>query len=158
MDFRKTLTLFLNTGIVFFIAGCAINETLENYKVGQIYETTNDAFVVFEFAQFIWQDPRDYQKKGWLYPFDPYPVAQEYQQKIKKEKALEFDGKGNIDGGWTVYIPIGSKFKVSKIYSHIPRIDKTITVEVIFLDGTIKGKIARLHPRFEDRNEVKLIE
>ncbi len=157
MFFRKILILFLNTGIVFFIAGCAVNEMHPKYKVGQIYEITNDSFVIFRYASFIWQDRRDYQKIGYLYTFEPYPIVQGYQQKIKEKKALEFDGKGNIDGGWTVYIPIGSKFKIVRVYSHIPRIDKTIIIEGIFLDGKIKGKIVKLTPQFQSSNAAKII-
>ena len=69
MDFRKTLT-FLYAGIILFTAGCAINKTHTKYKVGQIYETTNESFVVFKYAAFIWQNRRDYQKIGYLYPFN----------------------------------------------------------------------------------------
>ena len=102
--------------------------------MGQIYEITNDSFVVFRYAAFIWQDRRDYQKIGYLYTFEPYPIVQGYQQKIKKEKASEFEGKGNIDGGWTVYIPIGSKFKIFRVYSHIPRIDNVRKIAHILKD------------------------
>ena len=157
MFFRKILILFLNTGIVFFIAGCAINATHPKYKEGQIYETTNESFVVFEYAAFIWQNRRDYQKIGYLYPFRSYPVAQEYQQEIKEKKAMEFRGMGSIAGGWAVYVPNGSKFKISRVYSLIPSIDTAIIIEVIFLDGTIKGKHIKLSPLFYSNN-VKLIE
>ncbi len=157
MNFRKTLT-FLYAGIILFIAGCAINATHTKYKVGQIYELTNDSFVVFQYAAFIWQDPRDYQKIGYLYPFRSYPVAQEYQQEIKEKKAMEFEGMGSISGGWTVYVPNGSKFKISRVYSLIPSIDTAIIIEVIFLDGTIKGKHIKLSPLFKYSNNVKLIE
>jgi len=68
MFFRKILILFLNTGIVFFIAGCAINEKHPKYKVGQIYETTNESFIVFKYAAFIWQNRRDYQKNRIFIP------------------------------------------------------------------------------------------
>ena len=84
MNFRKTLT-FLYAGIILFTAGCAVNEKHPKYEVGQIYETTNESFVVFQYAAFIWQDPRDYQKIGYLYPFRSYSVAQEYQQEIKEQ-------------------------------------------------------------------------
>lgn len=157
MNFRKTLT-FLYAGIILFTAGCAINDTHTKYKVGQIYEITNDSFVVFPYAAFIWQNRRDYQKIGYLYPFRSYPVAQEYQQEIKEKKAMEFRGMGSIAGGWTVYVPNGSKFKISRVYSLIPSVDPAIIIEVIFLDGTIKGKHIKLSPLFQDSNDVKLIE
>ena len=157
MNFRKTLT-FLYAGIILFTAGCAVNAKHPQYEVGQIYETTNESFVVFQYAAFIWQDPRDYQKIGYLYPFRSYPVAQEYQQKIKEKKAMEFEGMGIIEGGWTVYVPNGSKFKISRVYSLIPSIDTAIIIEVIFLDGTIKGKHIKLSPLFQYSNNEKLIE
>ena len=157
MNFRKTLT-FLSAVIILFTAGCAIDEKHPKYKVGQIYEITNDSFVVFPYAAFIWQDRRDYQKIGYLYTFEPYPIIQEYQQKIKEKKILELEWIGDTDGGWTVYIPIGSKFKIFRVYSYIPRVDKTIIIEVIFLDGKIKGKIVKLSPQFQSSNDVKLIE
>ena len=91
MNFRKTLT-FLYAGIILFTAGCAINEKHPKYKVGQIYETTNDSFVVFEYAAFIWQNRKDYQKIGYLYTFEPYPIIQEYQQKIKEKKYWNLNG------------------------------------------------------------------
>ena len=157
MNFRKTLT-FLYAGIILFTAGCAVNEKHPKYEVGQIYETTNESFVVFEYAAFIWQDRKDYQKIGYLYAFEPHPIVQEYQQKIKKEKALELEWIGDTNGGWTVYIPIGSKFKIFRVYSYIPRVDKTIIIEVIFLDGKTKGKIVKLSPQFQSSNDAKLIE
>ena len=157
MDFRKTLT-FLSAVIILFTAGCAVNEKHPKYEVGQIYETTNESFVVFKYAAFIWQHPRNYQKIGYLYPFRSYPVAQEYQQEIKEKKAMEFRGMGSIAGGWTVYVPNGSKFKISRVYSLIPSMDPAIIVEVIFLDGTIKGKHIKLSYLFQDSNDVKLIE
>lgn len=157
MNFRKTLT-FLYAGIILFTAGCAINATHPKYKVGQIYETMNESFVVFKYAAFIWQDPRDYQKIGYLYPFRSNPGAQEYQQEIKEKKAMEFEGMGSIAGGWTVYVPNGSKFKISRVYSLIPSIDTAIIIEVIFLDGTIKGKHIKLSYLFQYSNDVKLIE
>ena len=57
MNFRKTLT-FLSAVIILFTAGCAVNEKHPQYKVGQIYKTTKDSFVVFEYAAFIWQNRR----------------------------------------------------------------------------------------------------
>ena len=91
MDFRKTLT-FLSAVIILFTAGCAINDTHTKYKVEQIYEITNDSFVVFPYAAFIWQDRRDYQKIGYLYTFEPYPIIQEYQQKIKEKNYWNLNG------------------------------------------------------------------
>ena len=157
MNFRKTLT-FLYAGIILFTAGCAIDDTHTKYKVGQTYETTNDSFVVFEYAAFIWQNRKDYQKIGYLYPFKSNPVAQEYQQQIKEQKTLEFEGLGNISGGWAVYVPIGSQFKISKIYSYIPEMDKTIIVEIAFFNERLKDKKIILSSIFEDSNDAKLIE
>lgn len=157
MDFRKTLT-FLSAVIILFTAGCAVNEKHPQYKVGQIYKTTKDSFVVFEYAAFIWQNRRDYQKIGYLYPFKSYPVAQEYQKQIKEQKTLEFEGFGNIRGGWAVYVPIGSQFKISKIYSYIPEMDKTIIVEIAFFNERLKDKKIILSSIFEDSNDAKLIE
>ena len=153
----RSRRFFIFTTIIFLTSGCRISENHSIFREGQLYQTTVESFAVFQYAAFIWQDPRDYQKIGYLYPFKPWPVAQLYQQQIKEKNAMEFKGSGNIIGGWAIYVPVGTKFRVSQIYSYIPRIDKTITVEVIFLDGKIKGKYIKLSPQFEDCNGVMRI-
>ena len=150
-------SVFLSIAIISLISGCRISENHRIFKEGQIYQTTVESFSVFEYAAFIWQDPRDYQEVGDLYPFEPYPAAQEYQQKIKEKSAMEFKGKGNIYGGWAVYIPIGSKLKISRVYSHIPRIDKCIIIEAEFLDGSISKKKVIFYGSFETAEGLKLI-
>ena len=53
----------------------------------------------------------------------------------------------------------GTTFTTStRVYSLIPSIDTAIIIEVIFLDGTIKGKHIKLSPLFRYSNNVKLIE
>ena len=141
---------FIYVAIMLFVSGCRVSEEHQFFKEGQVYQTSIESFVVFEYAEFIWQDRHDYQKIGWLWPFRSWPAAQSYQQQIKEKGPLEFKGVGVILGGWAVYVPVGTKFRVFQIYSYIPRIDKSVTVEIIFLDGKIRGKHVILSPEFED--------
>ena len=136
---------FIYIAIMLFASGCRISEEHRFFKEGQVYQTSIESFVVFEYAEFIWQDPRDYQKIGYLYPFDPWPDFLAYQQQIKEKGAMEFKGAGYILGGWAVYIPIGTKLKITCVYSYIPRIDKTISVEAVFLDGPVLGRKMIIH-------------
>ena len=50
------------------------------------------------------------------------------------------DSWGGFYGGWAFYIPIGTRFKITEVYSHIPSVDKTVCIDAVFLDGPAKGR------------------
>ena len=125
------------------LTGCHVAEQHPFFAVGNVYETKVEAFALFEYAAFIWQDKRDYQERGYLLPFVPWEAYQERQQKIKQAKATEVEPScGGLHGygGWAFYIPIGTRFKITEVYSHIPRVDKTVSIDAVFLDGPAKGR------------------
>ena len=107
--------------------------------------------IAFEYATFISQDKRDYQERGYLLPFVPREAYQELQQKIKQAKATEVEPScGGLHGygGWAFYIPIGTRFKITEVYSHIPRFDKTICIDAVFLDSQAKrGMFQHFFPK-----------
>ena len=136
----KTTCLYV--AILFFACGCVVSTTHPKYKIGQVYETTIESYVIFEYAGFIWQNPKDYQKTGVLYPFHPCPAWKVAECPIKEQKRLEWEGMGVSPGGWAVYIPIGSQFEISRIYTYaVPVVDVFFpTVETRFLNGEINGR------------------
>ena len=138
---KKHLLILCLFGSVLLLTGCHVDEQHPFFAVGNVYETKVEAFALFEYAAFIWQDKRDYQERGYLLPFVPWEAYQEHQQKIKQAKATEVeDSCGGFYGGWAFYIPIGTRFKITEVYSHIPRIDKTVCIDAVFLDGPAKGR------------------
>ena len=70
---------------------------------------------------------------------------------------MEFKGVGWVSGGWAVYIPIGTKLKIISIFSIIPRIDKAVRVEAVFLDGPSVDKKVTLRYDFSEGKWLKLI-
>lgn len=101
--------------------------------------------IAFEYATFISQDKRDYQERGYLLPFVSWEAYQERQQKIKQATSC-----GDLHGysGWAFYIPIGTRFKITEVYSHIPRFDKTICIDAVFLDSQAKrGMFQHFFPK-----------
>jgi len=148
---------FIFTTIIFLTSGCRISENHSIFREGQTYQTTVESFVVFRYATFIWQNRHDYQKDGALYPFEYDSCLQSYQQQIKEKGAMEFKGVGWVSGGWAVYIPIGTKLKIISIFSIIPRIDKAVRVEAVFLDGPSVDKKVTLRYDFSEGKWLKLI-
>lgn len=156
----KTICLYV--AILFFACGCVVSTTHPKYKIGQVYETTIESYVVFEYAGFIWQNPKDYQKTGVLYPFHPWPALKVAECQIKEQKRLEWEGFGATCGGWAVYVPIGSQFEISRIYTHaFPAMDAATIMETRFLNGEINGRKVDLSLDFSGShdylNGLKLI-
>ena len=100
-------------------------------------KTRSKHFALFKYAAFIWQDKRDYQECGYLLPFVPWEAYQERQQKIKQATSC-----GDLHGysSLAFYIPIGTRFKITEVYSHIPSVDKTVCIDAVSLDGPAKGR------------------
>ena len=140
---KKYLFILCLFGSVLLLTGCHVAEQHPFFAVGNVYETKVEAFALFKYAAFIWQDKRDYQERGYLLPFVPWEAYQERQQKIKQAKATEVEPScGGLHGygGWAFYIPIGTRFKITEVYSHIPSVDKTVCIDAVFLDGPAKGR------------------
>ena len=114
------------------LTGCHVAEQHPFFAVGNVYETKVEAFALFEYAVL-----RDYQERGYLLPFVPREAYQELQQKIKQATSC-----GDLHGysSLAFYIPIGTRFKITEVYSHIPRVDKTVSIDAVFLDGPAKGR------------------
>ena len=136
---KNLLFIFFVLGAVLLLTGCHVAEQHPFFAVGNVYETKVEAFALFKYAAFIWQDKRDYQERGYLLPFVPWEAYQERQQKIKQAKATEVERLHGY-GGWAFYIPIGTRFKITEVYSHIPSVDKTVCIDAVFLDGPAKGR------------------
>ena len=140
---KKLKLIFFVLCSALLLTGCRVAEQHPFFAVGNVYETKVEAFALFKYAAFIWQDKRDYQECGYLLPFVPWEAYQERQQKIKQAKATEVEPScGGLHGygGWAFYIPIGTRFKITEVYSHIPRVDKTVCIDAVFLDGPAKGR------------------
>ena len=67
---KKLLLIFVVLWAL-LLTGCHVDEQHPFFAVGNVYETKVEAFALFEYAAFIWQDKRDYQERGYLLPFVP---------------------------------------------------------------------------------------
>ena len=142
---KNLLLMFFVLYSALLLTGCHVAEQHPFFAVGNVYETKVEAFALFEYAAFIWQDKRDYQERGYLLPFVPREAYQELQQKIKQATSCD-----NLHGysSLAFYIPIGTRFKITEVYSHIPRFDKTICIDAVFLDSQAKrGMFQHFFPK-----------
>ena len=59
-----------------------------------------------------------------------------------RKKIKQATSCGDLHGysSLAFYIPIGTRFKITEVYSHIPRVDKTVCIDAVFLDGPAKGR------------------
>ena len=105
---KKLLFIFLILSAL-LLTGCKIQQKEYNrFKVGEIYQTEVDAYVVFGYATFIWQNPRDWQEMGDLMSF-PKKLDDEDKEKItllKRNGSLEMKRDFyNHSGGMIYFIP-----------------------------------------------------
>ena len=147
---KKLLFIFLILSAL-LLTGCKIQQKEYNrFKVGEIYQTEVDAYVVFGYATFIWQNRRDWQEIGVLYSF-PARLDDSDKEKLtllKNKGFLEmkrcFD---NSPGGMLYFLSKGLIYKIDCIYTRYP--DKWETgnstyIVVVFLNGPLQGKKAYL--------------
>ena len=66
----KRLLFIFSILSALLLTGCKVPQQEYNgFKIGEIYQTEVDAYVVFAYATFIWQNRRDWQEIGVLYSF-----------------------------------------------------------------------------------------
>ena len=66
----KRLLFIFSILSALLLTGCKVPQQEYNgFKIGEIYQTEVDAYVVFGYATFIWQNRRDWQEIGVLYSF-----------------------------------------------------------------------------------------
>lgn len=134
-----------------WVTGCKIQQQEYNrFKVGEIYQTEVDAYVVFGYATFIWQNPRDWQEIGDLYSF-PARLDDSDKEKLtllKNKGFLEmkrcFD---NSSGGMLYFLHKGLIYKIDNIYTFYPEqwdTGSSTYIVVVFLNGPLQGKKAYL--------------
>ena len=147
---KKLLFIFLILSVL-LLTGCKIQQKEYNrFKVGEIYQTEVDAYVVFGYATFIWQNPRDWQEIGVLMSF-PEKISDENKKNLtilKSKGSLEMKRCFNYSwGGLVFFIPQGLVYKIDNIYTLYPEKWNTGTstyIVVVFLNGPLQGKKAYL--------------
>ena len=147
---KRLLFIFLILSAL-LLTGCKIQQQEYNrFKVGEIYQTEVDAYVVFGYATFIWQNRRDWQEIGDLYSF-PARLDDSDKEKLtllKNKGFLEmkrcFD---NSPGGMLYFLSKGLIYKIDYIYTRYPdkwETGKSTYIVVVFLNGPLQGKKAYL--------------
>ena len=134
-----------------WVTGCKIQQKeYKRFKVGEIYQTEVDAYVVFGYATFIWQNRRDWQEIGVLNSF-PSRLDDSDKEKLtllKSEGSREMKRDfHNSVGGLVFFIPQGLVYKIDNIYTLYPEKWNTGTstyIVVVFLNGPLQGKKAYL--------------
>ena len=147
---KKLLFIFLILSAL-LLTGCKVHQQEYNgFKIGEIYQTEVDAYVVFGYATFIWQDPKDWQEIGVLNSF-PSRLDDRDKEKLtllKSEGSREMKRDfHNSVGGLVFFIPQGLVYKIDNIYTLYPEKWETGTstyIVVVFLNGPLQGKKAYL--------------
>ena len=142
---------FACCAVSIFAAGCKVHQQEYNrFKVGEIYQTEVDAYVVFAYATFIWQNPRDWQEIGELMSF-PAKISDENKKNLtilKSKGSLEMKRCFNYCwGGLVFFIPKGLVYKIDNIHTLYPEKWSSGTstyIVVEFLNGQLQGKKAYL--------------
>ena len=145
---RKILALALSA---LLLTGCKVpQQEYYRFKVGEIYQTEVDAYVVFGYATFIWQNRRDWQEIGVLMSF-PEKISYENKKNLtilKSKGSLEMKRCFNYSwGGLVFFIPKGLVYKIDNIYTFYPEewvSGDSNYIVVEFLNGTLQGKKAYL--------------
>ena len=157
---------FLCCAIPVIVSGCKIQQQAYcGFEVGEILQTQVDSYVSFGYATFIWQNPRDWQKMGDLMSF-PKKLDDEDKEKItllKCNGSLEMERDFyNHSGGMIYFIPVGTIYKIDKIYTLYPSQWETgcsTYIEIKFTNGPLKDKRAYLtlyaHPSSKTLNASK---
>ena len=147
----KRLLFIFSILSALLLTGCKIQQQeYYRFKVGEIYQTEVDAYVVFGYATFIWQNPRDWQEIGDLYSF-PARLDDSDKEKLtllKNKGFLEmkrcFD---NSSGGMLYFLHKGLIYKIDNIYTFYPEqwdTGSSTYIVVVFLNGPLQGKKAYL--------------
>ena len=112
----KRLLFIFSILSALLLTGCKVPQQEYNgFKVGEFYQTEVDAYVVFGYATFIWQNPRDWQEIGVLMSF-PEKISDE-----NKKNLTILKGKGSLEmkrcfnyswGGLVFFIPKGLVYKI----------------------------------------------
>ena len=147
----KKLLLIFSILIALLLTGCKVHQQEYNrFKVGEIYQTEVDAYVVFAYATFIWQNPRDWQEIGELMSF-PAKISDENKKKLtilKSKGSLEMKRCFNYSWGGLVYfLHKGLIYKIDNIYTFYPEqwnTGSSTYIVVVFLNGPLQGKKAYL--------------
>ena len=142
---------FACCAVSIFAAGCKVHQQEYNrFKVGDIYQTEVDAYVVFGYATFIWQNPRDWQEIGVLNSF-PARISDSDKGKLtilKSKGSVEMKRDfHNSSAGLLFFIPKGLIYKIDCIYTRYPdqwETGNSTEIVVEFLNGTLQGKKAYL--------------
>ena len=142
---------FICSAIAICICGCKISQQeYRGFEVGEIRQTEVDSYVCFGYATFIWQNPRDWQKMGYLMSF-PEKLDDEDKEKItllKRNGSLEMKRDFyNNSGGMIYFIPKGTIYEIDKIYTLYPEEWETGSstyIEIKFTNGPLKDKKACL--------------
>ena len=142
---------FICSAIAICICGCKISQQeYIGYEVGEIRQTEVDSYVLFGYATFIWQKPRDWQEMGDLMSF-PEKLDDEDKEKItllKRNGSLEMKRDFyNNSGGMIYFIPKGTIYEIDKIYTLYPEEWETGSstyIEIKFTNGPLKDKKASL--------------
>ena len=147
----KKLLLIFSILIALLLTGCKVHQQEYNrFKVGEIYQTEVDAYVVFGYATFIWQNRRDWQEIGVLKSF-PEKISDENKKNLtilKSKGSLEMKRCFNYSwGGLVFFIPKGTIYKIDNIYTFYPEqwdTGSSTYIVVVFLNGPLQGKKAYL--------------
>ena len=148
---KRLLFIFLILSAL-LLTGCKVHQQEYNrFKIGDIYQTEVDAYVVFGYATFIWQNPRDWQEIGVLMSF-PAKISDENKKNLtilKSKGSLEMKRCFNYSwGGLVFFISQGLVYKIDNIYTLYPEKWDTGTatyIVVVFLNGPLQGKKAYLN-------------
>ena len=148
---KKLLFIFLILSAL-LLTGCKIQQQEYNrFKVGEIYQTEVDAYVVFGYATFIWQNPRDWQEIGALNSF-PARLDDRDKEKLtllKSEGSREMKRDfRNFVGGLVFFIPKGLIYKIDSIYTRYPdhwNTGASTYIVVEFSSGSLQSKKAYLN-------------
>ena len=147
----KNLLLIFAILSVLLLTGCKVPlQEYNGFKIGDIFQTEVDSYVVFGYATFIWQNPRDWQEIGVLMSF-PEKISDENKKNLtilKSKGSLEMKRCFNYSwGGLVFFIPKGLVYKIDNIYTLYPNQWETgnsTDIVVEFLNGTLQGKKAYL--------------
>ena len=147
----KRLLFIFSILSALLLTGCKVHQQeYRGFKVGEIYQTEVDAYVVFGYATFIWQDRKDWQEIGVLNSF-PSRLDDSDKEKLtllKSEGSREMKRDFyNSVGGLVFFIPKGLVYKIDNIYTRYPdqwETGNSTDIVIKFLNGPLQGKKAYL--------------
>ena len=142
---------FICSAIAICICGCKISQQeYIGYEVGEIRQTEVDSYVLFGYATFIWQNPRDWQEMGRPYSFPAkiFDRDKENLTLLKNKGFIEMERDfRNHRGGMIYFIPKGTTYEIDKIYTLYPEkwsSGSSTYIEIKFTNGPLKDKKAVL--------------